>query len=196
MAVVLGRIKKKGLTLAFDYESKVFLVKDYAGKTHLVGTVEEVINLLLEKEASKKSTLRSNGDGTINQTDEKSNNFLSISISNEERRLLLSRLYKTDPKLYKNGQVVKFSHKGLRKMIDSYFKNFISKEEKDKVELFVLQRLYEDFFIKKVIPSTETLRGILASLKRKVLETNRAYSPSLEQEAPCFNNCFKKLSKI
>lgn len=173
MAVVLGRIKKKGLTLAFDYESKVFLVKDYAGKTHLAGTVEEVINLLLEREASKKSTIRGNGNDITNQADGKSNDFLSLNISNEEKKLLLSRLYKTDPKLYKNGQVVRFNHKGLRKMIDSYFKNCVSEEEKDKMELFVLQKLYEDFFIKKVIPSMETLRGILASLRRKVLETNR-----------------------
>lgn len=174
MAVVLGRLKKRGLSLAFDYENRVFLLKDYIGRTHIAIPVEEVINLLIEKTALNSSDKKE----LSNRGEDASNGFLNFEISGEDKKLLISRLYKTEPKLYKNNQVVRFSPKGLRKMIDLYFKDYISENEKEKVEYFVIQELYNSFFIRRGIPSTETIRAMLSSLKRKVVE------PRLEKKLP------------
>jgi len=164
--VVLGKLKKKGLSLAFDYENKVFLLKDYIGRTHVAIPVEEVINLLIEKSAFNSSSKKE----FSNQGENASNGFFDFEISEEDKKLLISRLYKTEPKLYKNNQVIRFSPKGLRKMIDLYFKNYISENEKEKVEYFVIQELYNNFFIKRGIPSTETIRSMLSNLRRKIME--------------------------
>lgn len=166
MPVVLGKLKKKGLSLAFDYENKVFLLKDYIGRTHVAIPVEEVINLLIEKSAFNSSSKKE----FSNQGENASNGFFDFEISEEDKKLLISRLYKTEPKLYKNNQVIRFSPKGLRKMIDLYFKNYISENEKEKVEYFVIQELYNSFFIKRGIPSTETIRSMLSNLRRKIME--------------------------
>lgn len=140
------------------------MLKDYIGRTHIAISAEEVINLLIEKTAFNSSDKK----GFSNQGEDASNGFLDFEISEEDKKLLISRLYKTEPKLYKNNQVIRFSPKGLRKMIDLYFKNYISESEKEKVEYFVIQELYNNFFIKRGIPSTETIRSMLSSLKRKI----------------------------
>lgn len=178
MPVVLGKLKKRGLSLAFDYENKVFLLKDYIGRTHVAIPVEEVINLLIEKAAFNFSGKKE----FSNQGENANNGFFDFEVSEEDKKLLISRLYKTEPKLYKNNQVIRFSPKGLKKMIDLYFKNYISESEKEKLEYFVIQELYNNFFIKRGIPSTETIRSMLSSLKRKIVEPKLREKPLMKEQ--------------
>lgn len=139
MSVILFRHKKRGLSFTYDFETKTFRFKDYVSNVEKVLTLEEVLSCFWKEE----------------------------ELAPEERDLE-KRLEKVSAKLYLRGKLVPFNSKGLEKFIDVALSRVnvkdVTKEVKEELKAKLVNKLYQDFFLKKAIPTTATIKELANQL--------------------------------
>lgn len=155
MGVVLFKHKKRGLAFTYDFESKTFRFKDYVYNTEKVFTLEEVLSFFWKEE-----------DLTFDEEDG-----------------FKKRIEKVSGLIYVKGKLVPFDAKGVGKFIEialqrAKVKN-VTQEVKNELKSKLLSKLYKDFFLKKAIPTTATVKMLANQI--------------VEQK---FNSSFEKIKKF
>ncbi|MEM1672528.1 MAG: hypothetical protein QXT86_10820 [Archaeoglobaceae archaeon] len=139
MSVILFRHKKRGLSFTYDFETKTFRFKDYVSNVEKVLTLEEVLSFFWKEEELVP-----------------------------EERDLEKRLEKVSALIYLKGKLVPLNPKGLEKFIDIALLRVnvkeVPKEVKEELKAKLLNRLYKDFFLKKAIPTTATIKELANQL--------------------------------
>lgn len=133
MGVILFKHKKRGLVLTYDFESKTFRFKDYVYDKEKVFTLEEVLSSFWREE------------DLIFEEDS-----------------FKKRIEKVSGLIYVKGKLVAFDPKGVEKFIEIALQKAkvkdVTQEVKDELKSKLLSKLYKDFFLKKAIPTTTTIK--------------------------------------
>lgn len=139
MSVILFRHKKKGLSFTYDFETKTFRLKNYVSNVEKVLTLEEVLSCFWKDE-----------DLVLEEKD------------------LEKRLEKVSAQIYFRGKLVPFNPKGIEKFIEVALQRArvreVPQEVKEELRSKLLSKLYRDFFLKKAIPTTATIKKLANQL--------------------------------